>query len=74
MLCLIDMVYSDQCVLNIIRELNERGIDRIPAHLIADRLGIHPNTARRIIKKLVTVGLVEIDRSRYAGGFTIRAL
>lgn len=74
MLCVIDMIHSDQCVLKLIRELNQKGVDQIPAQLIAERLRMHPNTVRRIIRKLATVGMIELDRSRYAGGFRIRAL
>lgn len=71
---LIDMHDRDQRALNWLKSRTSSGAVQIPHEEIAAQMQCHRNTARAIVERLASAGLLEIDRLSKRGGYVYRVV
>lgn len=69
---LIDMHHRDSIVLQFLRDNAQQNKVKTNSNAIAVAVGCHPQTAKAILKRLLSSGHIEIIEKTYRGGFTYK--
>lgn len=69
---IIDMHIRDERVLEWIKSQAHYGEAQVSGEKIAESFKCHPNTARAILKRLVSAQRIEVVTRKFQGGFVYR--